>query len=265
MNIKSRLSFSVVANGIKALLSLVLGMLVARVLGPGEYGDFAFLLGSFWAIRALLDMGSSSAFFTFISQAVRESYYYMVYIFWLLCQLLISFSLLGFLIPDSMIERIWLGNSRELILWALVATFLQNQVWQTVVHLYESVRKTTKVQIASVSIILVQLIVVLFIVEYSSLTVLLFLQVISVEYAFFAVIMCKALRPALNSKVSVSKIKEFNTVLLEYYDYCRPLAVLGVLSFGYEITDRWLLQRYGGSDQQAFYQIAMQLSVSASS
>jgi len=261
MSVKSRLSFSVLANGIKALLSLILGMLVARVLGPDEYGNFAFLLGSFWAIRALLDMGSSSAFFTFISQGVRESHYYVIYAIWLLCQLLISVSLLGFLMPDSLIEKIWLGQSRGLILWALAATFLQNQVWQTVIHLYESVRKTTRVQIASVSVILVQLIIVLLFVELSSLTVLLFLKIISVEYALFAVIMCKTLRLDLSSRDPVLNNANFRTVVVKYYVYCRPLAALGMLSFVYEMADRWLLQRYGGADQQAFFQVAMQLSV----
>ncbi|MDB9916153.1 lipopolysaccharide biosynthesis protein [Pseudomonadales bacterium] len=261
MTTKNRLFFSVGANGIKAALSLVLGMLVARSLGPENYGDLAFLLGSFWAIRALLDMGMGSAFYTFISQKDQDRKYYLVHFMWLACQFLFSLFLIGLLLPESLLDRIWLGQERELIVWALLATFLQNQVWQTVIQAYESERKTSRIQIASLCVILVQLIVVLSFVVLSSLSVLLFLKIISVEYFLFTTFMCLRLGKEHREKSIQEENPSFNVVVTEYYHYCRPLVIVGMMSFVYEIADRWLLQRYGGSDQQAFYQVAMQLSV----
>ena len=46
----------------------------------------------------------------------------------------------------------------------------------------------------------------------------------------------------------------------EYLTFCRPLMLMSFASFLYEFADRWLLQRYGGSEQQGFYQAAMQFS-----
>jgi O-antigen/teichoic acid export membrane protein len=67
----------------RAAISLIAGLLVARGLGPSDYGNLAYLLGSFWAIRALLDMGSGSAFYTFIAQRHRGRLFYLVYFCWL--------------------------------------------------------------------------------------------------------------------------------------------------------------------------------------
>ena len=70
-SVKLRLVVSVGSNALRALISFFTGLLIARALNPAGYGDLMFLLGSFVAIRSLLDMGSSSAFFTFLSQRSR--------------------------------------------------------------------------------------------------------------------------------------------------------------------------------------------------
>ena len=67
-NLGKRTAFSVLANVIRAAITLSTGVLIARWLGPESYGNMAFLLGVFVGVRQLLDMGSSAAFFTFLSQ-----------------------------------------------------------------------------------------------------------------------------------------------------------------------------------------------------
>jgi len=66
--IASRFLFSISFNIIRGVFSFLAGLYIAKGLGPVEYGNFTFLLGSFIAIRQLIDLGTSSAFFTFISQ-----------------------------------------------------------------------------------------------------------------------------------------------------------------------------------------------------
>jgi O-antigen/teichoic acid export membrane protein len=45
-----------------------------------------------------------------------------------------------------------------------------------------------------------------------------------------------------------------------YWNYCKPLVVLSAASFLYEFLDRWMLQKFGGSVEQAYYQVAFQIS-----
>lgn len=264
-SIRKRFLFSAGANIARAAVSLAVGLLVARGLGPADYGNLAYLLGSFWAIRALLDMGSSSAFYTFIAQRGRSCHYYFVYFGWVAFQFLFSVALVAVLLPSAVVDRFWLGQDRELILLALLATFLQNQVWQTVVQLHEAERKTIRIQLAGLAIILIHLALVALMLLGHWLSVRAVLWAIVGEYFIAAVWLSITLRhsggpsePTLMGKDGGND--SLGSVVQAYFRYCRPMAVIAVFSFCYEMADRWLLQHYGGARQQGFYQIAAQLS-----
>ncbi len=264
-SVRKRFLFSAGANVARAAISLAVGLLVARGLGPADYGNLAYLLGSFWAIRALLDMGSSSAFYTFIAQRGRESYYYLVYFAWLAFQFLFSVALISFLLPSVVIESFWLGQNHELILLALLATFLQNQVWLTVVQMHEAERKTIRIQVAGLFVILAHLALVASMLISQWLSVRAVLWAIVGEYFVAAVWLSITLRHSNSTRetqsMGVDGAQEgLRSVVQAYFHYCRPMAVIAVFSFGYEMADRWLLQRYGGAAQQGFYQVAAQLS-----
>src|SRR5881628_994812 len=77
-----RVGVTFVANLVRAGLSFVSGILIARGLGASGYGDLNFLLGSFAAISQLLEMGTSSAFYTFISQRRRSRAIVTLYLCW---------------------------------------------------------------------------------------------------------------------------------------------------------------------------------------
>lgn len=264
-SIRKRFLFSVGANVARAAISLTVGLLVARGLGPADYGNLAYLLGSFWAIRALLDLGTSSAFYTFIAQRGRGYRYYAVYFVWLAFQFLFSLALVVLLLPAAVITQFWLGLERELILLALLATFLQNQVWLTVVQMHESVRQTVRIQLAGVLIILTHLILVAAMLFGDWLSLRAVLWAIVGEYFVASVWLLVTLRrvfvaQAPSAPMDEPSVDDLRTVLMAYLHYCRPMLVIAVFSFAYEIVDRWLLQRYGGASQQGFYQVAAQLS-----
>lgn len=263
LSIKKRFLFSVGANIARAAVSLIVGLLVARGLGPADYGNLAYLLGSFWAIRALLNMGASSAFYTFIAQRNRGRRYYLVYFGWLAFQFIFSIALVAVFLPSAVVERFWLGQEREMILLALLATFLQNQVWQTVVQIHEAVRKTIRIQVAGLAIILVHLLLVALMLNGDWLSIQTVLLAIVAEYLLAAAWLSATLRKSFGQPVSDATVVDessLESVFLEYLRYCRPMIVIAIFTFCYEMTDRWLLQRFGGASQQGFYQVASQLS-----
>ena len=95
-----RLLFSIGFNGIRAILSFVIGLIIAKKLGPEEFGNFYFLLGTFIAFRQLIDLGTSTAFFTFISRNNRSKYFYFLYFGWQIFQFLAVIILIGLVIPN---------------------------------------------------------------------------------------------------------------------------------------------------------------------
>lgn len=262
-SIRKRFLISAGSNALRAAISLVVGLMIARGLGPADYGNLAYLLGSFWAIRALLDMGSSSAFYTFIAQRGRGRHYYRVYFGWLVFQFVFSVALVALILPSGIVERFWLGQERSLILLALLATFLQNQVWQTVVQMHEAERKTVRVQAASLAIIFVHLSLVGVMLFSDWLSVQAVLWAIVAEYLVAAAWLSVTLRGFEGGAACDSLVVEdesLKSVVSVYVQYCRPMVVIAVFSFCHEMADRWLLQRFGGAAQQGFYQVATQLS-----
>ena len=161
MSLAKRLVFSVVANTTRSIIIFTTGMIVARNLGPEQYGVFSFLLASFVAIISLLDMGSSSAFFSFISKRIRSKKFFMQYFYWLLLQFSLFVIIILVITPDKWLNILWGGENRKLILIAFIAVFFQQQIWGAIAKIGESQRLTTKVQMLGVSVAFIHFILII--------------------------------------------------------------------------------------------------------
>jgi O-antigen/teichoic acid export membrane protein len=209
------------------------------------------LLGSFVAAMSLMDMGTSNAFQTFMSQKERGKMFVLSYAGWQSLQILLGLLVVGIILPEEWLNRIWLGHERGLVLLALAAVFMQRQAWRTMIQIGESKRLTYKVQILNVSIAVVYLLLVVGLWLGGMLSVRLAFGLILVEYIVFLIVACKVL--------SVFKLEgeslKGRSMLREYARYCSPLILYSIIGFGYEFADRWMLQNFSGSKQQGLYEV----------
>lgn len=258
-SIRSRFAFSLGANLLKALISFVTGMLVARGLGPDQYGNMMFLLGTFTALRQLLDVGSSTAFFTFLSQRQRSRRFVAWYATWLGVQFLVPLLAVGLLLPATWVELIWKGEQRSLVMMAFLAAYMQSTLWSVMLQMGESQRLTRLVQGVSAIIALCHLLIVVISWWQEWLGIRLILTALVVEWTLAAWVIAKHLRFSPQADENES----FKAVFKEFGRYCLPLIPYSWLGFAYEFADRWLLQNYGGSVQQAFYAVAFQFGAIA--
>ena len=256
MSIKVRFLFTLVANLAKAVLGFLTGLLIARGLGPEQYGVFAFLLASFSALLQLLDMGSSSAFFTFTSKRNRSKRFILSYIAWLGVQLLVSVAIIYLLAPDTWVQSIWHGETKERVVIAFCAVFLQRQVWNFVTQLGESQRFTVRVQGMSIAIFSAHLLLVGGFFLLKDLSIELVYGLMILEFVV-AIVLAMLLLP-----IATTDEKEtFPQLLNEYKTYCLPLIPFAWLGVLMGFADTWLLQEYGGAVQQAFYSVGAQFAV----
>ena len=158
--IRNRFLFTIGTNLLRSLLSFTTGVLLARLLGPASYGNMAFLLGSFMGILSLLNMGSSSAFFTFMSQRTRSKRFVWSFFSWIAFQLLATLIVIGLLFPDEWIENIWLGQELSLVLLSFVAIFMQGTVWSVIQQAGESQKRTYWVQSISLAVTFIHLVAI---------------------------------------------------------------------------------------------------------
>lgn len=253
-SISKRFSMSIFFNIIRGIMTLLTSVFLARFLGPEDFGRMAFLLASFIAFKALMDMYSSHAFFTFLSKETRSKDFIKIYWYWMAFQLIFSLILIGLLLPNTLVATIWQNQDRILVLLALIATFMQQSAWQVASQMAEANRATVAMQkvATSVAFFHLSLIIFLFLIDHLTLPII-FISV-SIEWAigtFYAVKMYSG---------NNEKSDNIGSVFNEFWIYCRPLIPLVIFTFLYEFLDRWMLQLWGGSKEQAYYALALSFS-----
>jgi O-antigen/teichoic acid export membrane protein len=175
---------------------------------------------------------------------------------WLGVQFLLPLIAIGFAFPAAWIELVWRGEHRSLVLLAFMAAYMQGTLWQVIMQAGESQRITKWVQGASMVTVLIHLIVVALAWWWEWLGISLILILTAIEWAVASWVIVRQL------KFSTFPIEQdnFKNVFNEFWRYCLPLIPYTWFGFVYEFADRWLLQTYGGSVQQAFYAVAFQFS-----
>lgn len=241
------------ANVLRVALAFVTGVITARALGPSNYGDYMFLLGSFTSIATLVGMSTSSAFYTFISRKKRTLDFYLYYTAWLGAQFMILAALV-FVLPEKIKSRIWLSHENPLIILALFASFSINQIWEFVAQIGESIRDTVWVQLRNATLAFLSLAGVIFLIwsgrmnlrSLFMLTIILYLG-LSISYGYF---LFKKRDFYAGNKES------FKGVFNEFRSYCASLVVYTAMSFFHSFAGLWLLQKFGGATEQGFYGVA---------
>lgn len=256
-SIKVRFFATLTTNVMRAGISFVTGLAIARYLGPEGYGHYSFLLGSFTAMISLVDMGTSSAFYTFISHNMRGKKFYIYYVFWVF----IRFSMLllfVLLVPAVWGEKIWLGHSKELIFLALLTVFSMNQIWQFAGQVGESIRDTVGVQVRNLVLATSFLISILLLIKTNLLSIRVLFVTNTALYLVLALLY--GARLYRSSILITQKNERFRDILREFKIYCAPLLLYTWLGFLYTFADYWLLQRFGGAVQQGYYAIGAQFA-----
>jgi O-antigen/teichoic acid export membrane protein len=256
-SITARFYSSVVVNFLRSGLAFITTLVIARDLGPAEFGIYAFLVGISASITFLLDLGTSSAFQTFICQKERGKLFLLSYACWQLFQFLLMLLVVGIIFPEGLLNKIFLGENKNLVLLALAAVFMQQRAWVTMVKIGESQRLTQRVQLLNLSIAVVHFLVTIGFWIGGVLSVYLILWLVLIEHFIFLPVAWKTLFVIKKEdEVFVGR-----AVLQEYIAYCVPLIFYSFVGFGYDFIDRWLLQNYGGSTQQGLYEAGLRIGM----
>jgi O-antigen/teichoic acid export membrane protein len=257
--VRIRFATSLAANIARSGVGYISGMLVARWLGPASYGDMSFLLATFLAVRKLVDMGSSGAFFTYLSQRPRSKRFVMSFFAWLTAQFLIPLFVIGALFPSQWIQTIWHSENRGLVLLAFTASFMMNSIWPIVQQSGESQRQTAFVQGVGTAVAVAHLLAVVLLWWLGFMGLYAIFIAIALEYLLAAVVVHNKFAYAAPSEADL--IDDSPKLLFgKYMSYCLPLVPYSIVGFAYAFADRWLLQHYGGGVEQAYYSVGAQFA-----
>jgi O-antigen/teichoic acid export membrane protein len=261
-SVSKRFFFTIITSLFRSLLGFSTGMLLARFLGPKDYGNMSFLLGTFLAIRQLLDIGSAQAFFTFMSQRLRSKFFILMYFTWLTLQFFIVIFFIGLLFPASWIQTIWHGEHRLLIVMAFAAAFLQNSVWPSVQQALEAQRLTYKAQGIGITLVILHIVAVYILWLFGKIGLYSVFAAIFIEYLIATFIAYRFLEFS-TSEENESEILTSGHIFRMFIKYCTPIILYSWIGFIHSFADTWLLQNYGGSVKQAYYAVSAQFAAVA--
>lgn len=227
-------------------------MFIAKKLGPEQFGNYNFLVTSFTAACSLIDLGTSMAFYTFASKHKRGINFYYTYISWIGIQFL-CLCLFLFLVPQSWLNFLWFGFDSKLLFYVLSSCFLVNQVWQFTAQIGESVRDTIGVQSRNFLLAIIYFLALVLAESVYGLELEIVFYLNIFIYLIFVIFYVFRLRTL--QIIDHAKIENPKEIILGFYKYSSPLALLFILGFFYSYFDTWALQHFAGSSEQGFYAV----------
>lgn len=258
-NIKFRYILTIITSLIVAGVNFYIQILISKILPVSVYGEYLFLLGIFLVFLPFLEMGTSQAFFTFISQKTHSKKFYLYYLAWLLFQFFITIIIIYIIYIFGFQGHIFFTENKILVYLIFIFTFLSVRLLTILKYIYESNKLSNISQLFVVLISVSNLIFIFGIslidtldiekILFISISVLIFYHVISIVYI------------NRNSIIQYSDEEEtFKSIFNKFYIYSLPLLFASAIGFANGYFENWFIMHYGGSEERAYFGIAERIS-----
>lgn len=234
--------------------------LIPRSLGPVAYGNFEFLLNFFQQITGFIDTGTSTAFYNKLSQRnedlglIRTEGKFVIIVFFVMLAGLAIVWQFGWQ------SKIWPKQEWEFILLAALLGYLAwvCEVFRKVVDAFGCTIRGEITMVAARAAGVVAT-VILFLCSWLSLTNQFLKELIfyGVLIIILAWIVIRHWKKQLNTHSYSSSDR---VVIAELWRYCSPLIVYALAGVITGLADRWLLQKYAGSEEQGFYALSFRVA-----
>lgn len=244
------------------LVNLVVGAtilgLVPHTLGPASYGRYEFMASFFQQVKNFLDMGTSTCFYTRLSQRQNDVglvAFYRKLLLW--ASLLMIGSAL--LLADTSIGN-WLWAGENALLIGLAACYAAATWWlDTIRKMVDAWHLTVRGEMLyAFSRIVAVLMLVATVCGWGLQLEGYFI------YQIAALLLSIAVLTYLLSKRSVTTYGESGArptraYIREFWSYSHPLVAYAAVGVLVGLADRWILQTQAGAIEQGFFALAFQV------
>jgi hypothetical protein len=246
-------------NAINSLTAFIASIVIARYLMPTEYGNYQFLFSIFVIVLTFINLNTQNAYFTFASQKKQSFLFYRDYFVWECFQLLIVL-LVVIVLHFVGLSSIFLNQDLLLIFLAIFAVYGSKNIREFIINTFESRRMTTFYLKANFVIGVVHLILIILFALNNILSIAIVFILSIFEFTIYLLTALLIFWKRRNIFIAYSCKYSFNLNIKRYFDYVKPLFFSSLVTGIYLFLERWLLQKYGGSEEQAYLMIAIQFS-----
>ena len=257
-SLKKRYFVKLFANIIGFIISLITQSIIPRSLGPKLYGDFSYLTNISTQIVGFFDMGTSTGFYTKISQRQKEFGLVSFYITFSLIVSVMVFSFVGLSQIASFNSILWPDQSIFFVYLAILFAIL-NWFLQIANNMGDAYGLTVQIEKAKITQKIIGFILIYFLFFYKRLDLENLFYYNFIVILFLIVLIIQILK--MHSfdqdwKLSINSIFSYTK---EFYHYGKPLFVYALVALIVGVLDRWFLQVFGGGVQQGFYGLSYQI------
>ena len=260
-SLNKRYFFKLLANIISLILNLLIQAIIPRGLGPNAYGDFNFLSSFFTQLVAFFDMGTSTCFYTKLSQRSQESSLVSFYLYFsgILFAIIISFIFISkifsvneYIWPNQKLLFIYLAALWSFLTWIMTVMGLMVDAYGLTV-----IGEKARILQRCMATILIIFIYIFHQLDLINLFFYHYIILIFIIGSYIWIITCNGFVINLRIYFLLQNVKAH---LQEFYVYSHPLFITALIGLIAGIFDRWVLQIFAGSVQQGFFGLSYQVS-----
>jgi O-antigen/teichoic acid export membrane protein len=256
---QNRIIFKIISTGLLFLMSIVIGILVPRAIGPASYGDFSYIVATYAFLFHFFILTTRVAYIYFLSNDKHKiediNTFYMLFLS--IISVLVVIVWFVSVNNEFGIKYLWNGlEDKQLLFLGLVLVIFST--FQSILIQYsDSTSQTVRAEkIKLISKFLLVLSVLTFI-FFDALNVSLFFILSIANVTMFLLLYIKY----INFKFSNLNIKKFKCIYDDFYIYLKPLIIFSLIATIYDYFGKYVLQSSSGSVEQGYFNFALQLSL----
>ncbi len=249
----------VISTLINFSLSIVLGVIVPKAIGPMAYGEYSYVVATYAFLFQFLMFTSGSAYIYFLSISKYSkgqiNTFYMLFLSGVTLTVVILSCLsvhteLGF-------QLFWneISNKSLIYLGLVFGCFTNAQ--QRLFEYCDSTNQSIvadKLKIISKALMALSILLLIFF-DVLNVYILMFVSILNI--VFFLILFYYK----INFKFGSATLTVFKKIKTDFYLYLQPLFFFSVTSAVYAYLGKFLLQESGGSIEQGYYNFSLQLSL----
>ena len=256
---QNRIVFKIISTGLNFFISIAIGILVPRAIGPSAYGDFSYIISTYGFLFQLLMLSSSAAYIYFLSHGKYKTE--DVNIFYFLFLLIIStlVVLIGMITVNTEfgIQYLWNGLNESYLLYLglLFAVFLNLQ--DVLIAFSDSTGQTIQSEKIKLLSRFLMVFIIIFLIYQDNLDIYSYFLLLILNFVLFFVLFFKF----ISFKFSTINKVQFLDMFYDVYIYIRPLIIFTFIASIYAYLGKYVLQSTSGSIEQGYYNFAYQLAL----
>lgn len=255
-SLKKRYAYKLLTNLVSLPIAVITQAIIPRILGPMNYGNYSFLTGFYGSLVGFFDSGTSIALFTKLSQRQKEKALVSFYWQFVALVLILMLSVISVFVLIGIDRMIWPKQTVRFIFMGLFWGWLKwlFQVVQKILDALGYTRQGEIIRMFQKSVACV-LLVQLYYVGNLSLECFFYY-----EYGVVLVYIVSCYLYLQYNDISLFPFVKVNHVayVKEFYSYSGPLVFASSIALIVNVFDRWLLQRFFGSEEQGYFGLAYQ-------